>query len=304
MAELACADDDRHRTLDAKLAEALQKVLKGEPARKVALAAERAALSREMLSGQEFRRHEAASDAAAYSNLEVIKCGTSDNALEPFLTLWDNLLLTFRVPPSQDHLFTAFTNRVRHLPCMAVTMAHLDRIQHGHPDKNYEFIKGACHSVVERIRSDKQLAEVAKVFKSGGADHALVMTDAEKKKAPCFLVRDGKSCTAGAKCAYSHDPKVIAEAKAKAKAKAKGKAKAAPAKKGEKGTGKGKVKGKQICWHFNQPDGCRKGSACTFLHEAPAVAATQSATSSAQPPPTSGGDGKGAAPSAGRSPGQ
>ena len=45
MAELACADDDRHRTLDAKLAEAPQKVLKGKPARKVALAAERAALS-------------------------------------------------------------------------------------------------------------------------------------------------------------------------------------------------------------------------------------------------------------------
>ena len=39
MDDLACADDDRHRTLDAKLAEALTKILKGEPARKMALAA-------------------------------------------------------------------------------------------------------------------------------------------------------------------------------------------------------------------------------------------------------------------------
>ena len=81
MDALACADDDRHRTLDAKLAEALTKILKGEPARKMALAAERAALSQDMLSGrqwllliyQEFRRTEANLDAAAYSNLENVR---------------------------------------------------------------------------------------------------------------------------------------------------------------------------------------------------------------------------------------
>ena len=64
MEGLGCAEDDRHRKLDAKLAEALAKILKGEPARKMALAAERAALSQDMPSGrqcllpiyQEFRR--------------------------------------------------------------------------------------------------------------------------------------------------------------------------------------------------------------------------------------------------------
>ena len=53
MEDLACADGDRHRTLDAKLAEALTKILKGKPARKMALAAERAALSHDMLSGRQ-----------------------------------------------------------------------------------------------------------------------------------------------------------------------------------------------------------------------------------------------------------
>ena len=53
MDDLACADGDRHRTIDAKLAEALTKVLKGEPARKMALAAGRAALSHDRLSGRQ-----------------------------------------------------------------------------------------------------------------------------------------------------------------------------------------------------------------------------------------------------------
>ena len=57
--------------------------------------------------------------------------------------------------------------------------------------------KDACLVLVEEIRTDRQLAEVAKVYKNGGTDIALVMTDAEKKKAPCFAIRDGKTCTDG-----------------------------------------------------------------------------------------------------------
>ena len=145
-------------------------------------------------------------------------------------------------------------------------------------------------ALVEEIRTDRQLTEVAKVSKNGGTDIALVMTDAEKKKAPCFAIRDGKTCTAGSSCPYSHDTKIIAEAKAKVKAKAKAKPKAQPAaaapEKGKgKGKGKGKCKGKRICWHFNNaPAGCQKGSECTFLHESPAMAAKVEAPSApAQP---------------------
>ena len=53
----------------------------------------------------------------------------------------------------------------------------------------------------------------------------------EQKKMPCFAVRDGKTCAAGASCPYPHKPDIIAAAKAKAKEreKAKAKAKAQPA---------------------------------------------------------------------------
>ncbi len=309
MESLRCADNDRHRTLDAKLAEALTKILKGEPARKVALAAERAALQQEVLGGRqcllliyrEFKRTEAKTDAAAYSNLESIRCGPNDSSLEAFLTLWDNLLLTFRVQPSQDHLFTVFMNRVKHIPGLATTMAHLKRIPYGHADKNLQFLKDACHGLIEEIRTERQLAEVAKIYKNGGADVALVgMTEAEKKKAPCFAIRDGKPCAAGGSCPYSHDAKIIAEAKAKAKAKAKGKAKAAP--KGAKGQGKGRVRDpnrpKGVCKFFNSSTGCNLGSSCTFLHERPAMAVpsvadpSPKAESSAPAGPPKGGQGQ------------
>ena len=198
MEGLTCAEDDRHRTLDVKLAVALTKILKGEPARKMALAAERVALSHDMLSGrqcllliyQEFKRAEAKSDAAAYSNLENIRCGSGDSSLESFLTMWENLLLTFRTPPSDDHFFSIFTNCIKHIPGLATTMAHLKHIPYGHMDKNLQFLKDACLALVEKIRTDRQLAEVAKVNKNGGTDIALVMADAEKKKAPCFAIRD------------------------------------------------------------------------------------------------------------------
>ena len=307
MEDLHCADNDRHRTLDAKLAEALTKILKGEPARKVALAAERAALHQEVLGGrqcllliyQEFKRTEAKTDAAAYSNLESIRCGPNDNSLEAFITLWENLLLTFRVQPSQDHLFSVFMSRVKHIPGLATTMAHLKRIPYGHADKNLQFLKDACHGLIEEIRTDRQLAEVAKVYKNGGTDVALVgMTEAEKKKAPCFALRDGKPCAAGGSCPYSHDARVIAEAKAKAKAKAKGKAKAAP--KGGKGQGKGKVRDpnrpKGVCKFFNSSNGCNLGSSCTFLHERPAMAAQSvsdpSSKTEAPAVPPKGGQGQ------------
>ena len=55
---------------------------------------------------QEFRRTEPKSDAAAYSNLENIRCGSGGSSLESFITMWENLMLTFRTPPSDDHLFT------------------------------------------------------------------------------------------------------------------------------------------------------------------------------------------------------
>ena len=50
--------------------------------------------------------------------------------------MWENLMLTFRTPPSDDHLFSVFTNRVKHIPSLATTIAHLRRTPYGHMDNN------------------------------------------------------------------------------------------------------------------------------------------------------------------------
>ena len=152
-------------------------------------------------------------DAASCSNLESICCGPSDNFLEAFIMLFENLLPTFRVQPSQDHLLNVFMRRVQDIPGLATTMANLKRIPHGHANKNLQFFKDACTGLMEEMRPERQLAEVAKVYKKGGTDVALVaMIEAEKNKAPCIAFRDGKPCAAGGLCPYSHNAKIIVEA--------------------------------------------------------------------------------------------
>ena len=66
------------RALDGKLVDALARIAKGEPARSIALEAERAALSADLLSGrqtlwmiyEEFERDDATTDHIAHGHLE------------------------------------------------------------------------------------------------------------------------------------------------------------------------------------------------------------------------------------------
>ena len=109
-------------------------------------------------------------------------------------------MLTFRTPPSDDHLVSVFANHIKHILSLATTIAHLKCILYGHMKKNLLFLKDSCLALVEEIRTDRLIAEVAKVYKNGGMDIAPVMTDVEKKKAPCFAIRDGKTRAAGSSC--------------------------------------------------------------------------------------------------------
>ena len=88
-ADSASHEHDRLRALDAKLAGALLKIVKGEPARRIATEADKAALATEPLSGRqllhmiyaEFRLDEPRTSAAAYTNLENLNCSTSEVSL-------------------------------------------------------------------------------------------------------------------------------------------------------------------------------------------------------------------------------
>jgi len=158
---------DRLRALAAKLAEALMKVVRGEPARRIAVEAEKIAKDMELLSGrqlfylvyQEFKRDEHKSDAVAYSNLEVIKIQNGEAGPDTFLKLWDSLLLTFKTQPSADHLFQAFYGRVRHISALAPMVQYVDRLEWGHEHKTYDYVMKSVRMLVDQRKSDKQLAE-------------------------------------------------------------------------------------------------------------------------------------------------
>jgi hypothetical protein len=266
------------RALDAKLGDALGKVIRGEPARRIAIEAERAALQFTLLSGRqilfliyaEFSKDDAKTDHIAYTNLERIQLAPNDAALEPFLILWDNLLLTFKTMPTEAHLYSALFGRLRKIPGLATTVDHVDRQPYGHADKSYEFIMTAARNLVEFRRTERQQNELMKTFMIGGPGREVALPgvpDGPIKKI-CFVMRDKGSCEKGANCPYSHDRQRIETARRQkkeeaAKGKGKGNGKAGKGKQGTKGKGKGDA----VCHFFNTPKGCSRGAGCPFKHE-------------------------------------
>ena len=239
----------------------------------------------------EFAKDDAKSDHIAYGNLEHISFNGAENGLESFITTWDHLLLTFKTQPTEAHLYSALMARLEKVPGLSDTISYLKRLQFGHEDKTCSYLMDAARSLVTRRREEKQQKELLKLYRGGTNDMALPATPEEKAKMPCFAIRDGKVCPRGTDCPYSHDPQVINAARAKGKGKGKdagkgagkqpnanGKGKdGAKGKAGGKGNGRpprGGGKGKKICAAFNSPQGCMRGSACTDLHETPAMAAS------------------------------
>ena len=291
--------NDPLRALDGKLADALARIAKGEPARRIALEAERAALSADLLSGRqtlwmiykEFERDDATTDHIAYGHLERMTFSGKDEHLEAFVNSWDALMLTFKTKPSESHLYSALMSRLKKLPGLATTVAHMDRQVNGHPDRCFDFLMHAARRLVENRRNERQEHELNKLFAAGSnASPALPAgqkgagkgkdkkagtgVKIDRKTMPCFKMRDTGNCPDGDKCEYSHKKDIIDAAKEKKKnGKGKGKDK-------KGGTGKGKVK--QICRDFNTPGkGCLRGSSCHFLHEQPAMAAAPVASAPA-----------------------
>ena len=87
---------DPLRALDGKLADALGRLAKGEPACRIALEAERAALSADLLSERqtlwmiykEFERHDAATDHIARGHLDRMTFSGNDEHMEAFVSSW------------------------------------------------------------------------------------------------------------------------------------------------------------------------------------------------------------------------
>jgi len=271
MDDMASDLNDPFRSLDAKLQAALNKLTKGEQARKLSIEMEKLALTGQLLSGRqhllfiylEFAKDAHKTDAVAYQNLEKIayRNGNDESALEAFLTLWDELLMSFKRAPSEDHLYAALHSRVKGLPGLKIVIEHLDRIDYDHDDKSYDYLMSSARRLVDKRRLERQTLEFSKVY-SGAAQTALAadtVPDGQGKKGGgkgdrkdmvCFAMRDRGTCDRGKECPYSHDPQKI---------------------KADKGKGKGKSK--VPCRDFLAGN-CRLGAACGFSHATPSAPAT------------------------------
>ena len=288
--EMSITDADRHRVIDARLAESLMRIIRGDLSRRVAVLAETAARNRTTLSGRqllylilmEFRKDSHLTDAQSYSHLEKLRGVKELKALDSFLSAWDNLMLHFNSPPSRDHLYASFLSKVAEVPELREALAEQKKLAWSDPKKSYETLRAACDALLDEQRLERHRKQLDHLYESGASQNAIVATPEEKAKMPCFFVRDGRPCPNGKSCPYSHNPAVIEKAKkAKAEKDAKGKGKGKAGKgKDPKGKGKGKV-----CPFYNSTKGCMHGSQCRYLHEAPAVAAHVAEAKPAEPAP-------------------
>ena len=175
-------------------------------------------------------------------------------------------------------------SRLKKVPGLATTVAHMDRQENGHPNRCFDFLMNAARRLVEIRRNGRQGHELNKLFAAGSAASMALPAGQkggdgkggkgkgkgnDRKTMPCFKMRDTGTCTCpdGDKCEYSYKKAIIDAAKEKKKNGGKGKGKDMKG-----GNGKGKVK--QIFRDFNTPGkGCLRGSTCHFLREQPAMAA-------------------------------
>ena len=220
---LSVSDVDRHRALDAKLADALLKIVKGDLARRLAVMSETLARRGLVLGGRqilfliyrEFGKDTHITDVQSYSHLEKMQGTKEIKGLESFLAVWDNLMLNFQCPPKPTHLYTAFLFKIRNIPELQEKdfLKKMNRLPWGDPNKTYEALRDECDTLLEETRLEKQSKQLDQLYENSSVSTALAATPEEKKLLPCFYLRDGKPCPNGVSCAYSHKKEVIDKAK-------------------------------------------------------------------------------------------
>ena len=209
---LAVSDSDWHRTLDAKLADVLLKVVKGDLARRLAVMGQRLAKHRLVLAGRQilfliyrgFGKDAHQTDCTSYSHLEKMQGCKDIKGLETFLAVWDNLMLNFQTPPKLGHMYSAHLSKIRNIPGLLDLLKKMNRLPLDDPKKMYEALGEEWDFLIEGTRLEKQRKQLDQLYENGSVATAPAATPEEKAKLPRFYVRDGKPCPNGKGCASSH----------------------------------------------------------------------------------------------------
>ena len=92
---------------------------------------------------KEFERDDAPTDHIAHGHLERMTLSGKDEHLETFVNSWDDLMLTFKTKPTESHLYSVLMSRLKKLPGLVTTVAHMDRQANRHPDCCFDFLMNA-----------------------------------------------------------------------------------------------------------------------------------------------------------------
>ena len=235
------------KSVDMRLAAALQSHAKGQLGRKINAASEKAFNENSVLKGRQMLKiiydHFETDEAYGHINdiTDLMSMRMKDpkniNQLRPFIDNWHHVLDGLRNKPSIDMLQVMFYERVKDIPQLSQEIGIYDRARYGEKEKTYEWLMEA----VERLLKRRHLEANRNSIKNN-------LNATEKPAAP--------------------GPKVKAKSKAKAKARSsseprgRGRSKSRGGDKRNKSTGD---KGNDnVCRAWKNNGKCPRGKDCKY----------------------------------------
>lgn len=102
-------------------------------------------------------------------HLEKIQGAKDMKTLEMFLVVWDNLLLTFQMPPKPDHKFSGFLPKMRNIP----KLKKMNYLSWDDPKKTHEALREKCDFLIEVARQEMQSKQIDVLYEKGSAANTL-----------------------------------------------------------------------------------------------------------------------------------
>ncbi len=165
---------DIFRSLDVKLASALQEHSVGNLGKQLTTVAEAMAMRGEMVKGRQLLKmvydfHRTDEDRGVLFNLSdlmKVQCqGDSFQSYESFLATWNFVLAGMKTAPDVETLEFVFQDQIkRHPKPVSEELARFNRKPRGHPDHTYDFLYLSVSKYLERERLSMNRAAIVSVI--------------------------------------------------------------------------------------------------------------------------------------------
>ena len=133
-------------SLDCKLNAAISDIITGDLERRVGVLKDKAAQNGHLLKGRQvlhviyeyYRVAEADGAILEFEDLAGLRM--KGNNLEEFSNVWESTLTAMKKVPDVEILESLFRAQIRNHPSLREHMAYYDRLEHGNPERNYDYL--------------------------------------------------------------------------------------------------------------------------------------------------------------------